>query len=455
VPTPVLETDPSSPQPLASVGIVGGGQLAWMLAEAAVALGLELHVQTPDADDPAVRRATSAVIAPLEDGAATADLARRCGAVSFENEWLPLAPLAPLAEAGVAFLPSLEALAPLVSKRAQRKLLHDLHLPAPQWCPLESVLSPAPDSSTSGAVPAASTSPVDGSSGSPAAGAPPPSAAPAGPAAFAPSAASGDATPFPELHLPEGFQFPLMAKASQGGYDGRGTRTVADLEELRQLLTSVDPAGWILEELVPFERELALIACRDRLGNVVCFPLVETHQHQHVCDWVLYPAPVDHAVRAFGRNVAASLLTALDYVGVLTVEFFWGPRGLQVNELAPRTHNSGHLTIEAFRHSQFEQQLRAVAGLPLGLIEPLLEGALMVNLLGLRDGDSDHAAERQALEQLEGARLHWYGKRGGGLGRKLGHLTLPLAGSSVGEREEQRRRRLSEVRAIWPLPEGL
>ena len=217
----------------------------------------------------------------------------------------------------------------------------------------------------------------------------------------------------------------------------------------------MDPAGWILEELVPFERELALTACRDRLGNVVCFPLVETHQHQHVCDWVLYPAPVDHAVRAFGRNVAASLLTALDYVGVLTVEFFWGPRGLQVNELAPRTHNSGHLTIEAFRHSQFEQQLRAVAGLPLGLIEPLLEGALMVNLLGLRDGDGEHAAERQALEQLEGARLHWYGKRGGGLGRKLGHLTLPLVGSSVAEREEQRRRRLAEVRAIWPLPEGL
>ena len=315
------------------------------------------------------------------------------------------------------------------------------------------MLSPAPDFST----PSASTSPVDGFSGSPAAGAPPPSAAPAGPAAFAPSTTPGDATPFPELHLPEGFQFPLMAKASQGGYDGRGTRTVADLEELRQLLTSVDPAGWILEELVPFERELALTACRDRLGNVVCFPLVETHQHQHVCDWVLYPAPVDHAVRAFGRNVAASLLTALDYVGVLTVEFFWGPRGLQVNELAPRTHNSGHLTIEAFRHSQFEQQLRAVAGLPLGLIEPLLEGALMVNLLGLRDGDGDgeHAAERQALEQLEGARLHWYGKRGGGLGRKLGHLTLPLAGSSVAELEEQRRRRLAEVRAIWPLPEGL
>ena len=442
-----METDSAAPLPLASVGIVGGGQLAWMLAEAAASLGLELHVQTPAADDPAVRRASSAVIAPLEDGDATAELARRCGAISFENEWLPLEPLRPLAEAGVAFLPSLEALAPLVSKRAQRQLLQELHLPCPQWCALEAVLPPPDPSPASGADPAAP--------GAPTASGQAPAAAPPASAASTASAQGGSPAPAqPEPRLPDGFQFPLMAKASQGGYDGRGTRTIADQQALRQLLASVDPAAWILEEMVPFERELALTACRDRHGTVVCFPLVETHQHQHVCDWVLYPAPVDHAVRAYGRNVAASLLTALDYVGVLTVEFFWGPRGLQVNELAPRTHNSGHLTIEAFRHSQFEQQLRAVAGLPLGLIEPVLEGALMVNLLGLRDEDPDHGEERRALEQLEGAHLHWYGKRGGGRGRKLGHLTLPLAGRSDGEREEQRRRRLAEVRAIWPLPEG-
>jgi 5-(carboxyamino)imidazole ribonucleotide synthase len=246
-----------------------------------------------------------------------------------------------------------------------------------------------------------------------------------------------------------------MAKASQGGYDGRGTRTIVDLAALRHLLESVNPDQWILEEMVPFERELALTACRDRQGNLACFPLVETHQHQRVCDWVMYPAPVDHSVRTFGRNVAASLLTALDYVGVLTVEFFWGPRGLQVNELAPRTHNSAHLTIEAFRHSQFDQQLRIVAGLPLGLIVPELEGALMVNLLGLREGNDDHIAERRLLERLTGAHLHWYGKQGGGVGRKLGHLTLALEAHSAKERQEEAQRRLAEVRSIWPLPEGV
>ncbi|MEB3255203.1 MAG: ATP-grasp domain-containing protein [Synechococcaceae cyanobacterium] len=432
---------PSAPSlPLGGIGIVGGGQLALMLAEAAAALGLELHVQTPQADDPAVGLATSTVLAPLHDAQATAALARRCGAISFENEWLPLEPLRPLAQAGVTFAPSLDALAPLVSKRSQRQLLQDLHLPTPRWCPLEAVLAPLPD-------PGDDEDPPHGG------------AAPTPSPSLASAAASGSGVApapvaDPQPRLPEGFSFPVMAKASRGGYDGRGTRCLADLEALQQLLAAVEPADWILEEQVPFACELALTACRDRQGNLACFPLVQTHQHRHVCDWVLYPAPVDHAVRSFGRNVAASLLTALDYVGVLTVEFFWGPHGLQVNELAPRTHNSGHLTIEAFRHSQFEQQLRAVAGLPLGLIEPQLEGALMVNLLGLRNDDPDHAAERRALEQLEGARLHWYGKRGGGVGRKLGHITLPLRGSTEAEREDQRRRRLAEVRAIWPLQPG-
>jgi 5-(carboxyamino)imidazole ribonucleotide synthase len=431
---PVVETDSSQTLPLRSIGVVGGGQLALMLADAAQGLNLELHVQTPSAEDPAAQRATSAVIAPLRDVQATRELARRCGAISFENEWLPLEPLQPLADGGVVFLPGLQALRPLVSKQSQRQLLADLHLPSPRWCPLAAALAPPPPADEPG---------PDRVSDAPAAPCPPPL-----PQAAPTPGGSGEA------RLPQGFQFPLMAKASQGGYDGRGTRTIADLNALCHLLESVNPDQWILEEMVPFERELALTACRDRQGNLACFPLVETHQHQRVCDWVMYPAAVDHSVRAFARNVAASLLTALDYVGVLTVEFFWGPRGLQVNELAPRTHNSAHLTIEAFRHSQFEQQLRVVAGLPLGRIVPQLEGALMVNLLGLREGNDDHIAERRALERLSGAHLHWYGKPGGGVGRKLGHLTLTLEADNAQDRQVEAARLLAEVRAIWPLPEG-
>jgi len=413
----------ATPAPLDAIAIVGGGQLAWMLAEAARDLGVAVHVQTPGAEDPATRAAASVVLAPVDDVNATRELAGRCGAISFENEWVPLEDLRALEGPALRFLPGLDALQPLVSKAGQRRLLGDLHLPAPRWCPLADVLQPEPPLPQSrdadGLPPVAPLLPLQ---------------APALP------------------RLPEGFAFPLMAKASRGGYDGRGTVPVADLGELEELLDHVDPDDWILEELVGFEQELALVACRDRQGQVACYPLVQTHQHSRVCDWVLFPAPVDHRVEVFARNVAASLLTALDYVGVLSIEFFYGPSGLQVNELAPRTHNSGHLTIEACRTSQFAQQVRIVAGLPMGSTEAVVPGALMVNLLAPEAGDDEQLARRRALEALPGAHLHWYGKRGGGVGRKLGHLTLLLDGTTVEQRELQRQRLLAEVRAIWPLP---
>ena len=417
------------------MGIVGGGQLAWMLAEAASALGVDLHVQTPSRDDPATRRAHSVVVAPLDDVGATRQLAERCAAVSFENEWIPLQALAPLAAEGVQFVPSLQALEPLVDKRRQRQLLDALNLPTLRWCSLEAVLQPPPLRPLAEAA-ATQVAPSDGGSRD------------APPLAGGPEAVSLA----PEPALPDGFAFPVMAKAATGGYDGRGTRVLHGQADLEALLSEVDPSGWILEELVHFDQELALVACRDRQGCLELFPLVQTHQHRQVCDWVLFPAEVDHAVEAFARNVAASLLTALDYVGVLSIEFFYGPGGLQINEIAPRTHNSGHYTIEACGCSQFEQQVRIVTGMPLGSTQPRLPGALMVNLLGSPATGSPEELEQrlQRLRQLPGVYLHWYGKCGHRPGRKLGHLTIPLQAASADERRLESRRWLEQVRAIWP-----
>ena len=430
-PTAPAAASPDTPsqQALAAIGIVGGGQLAWMLADAASQLGVALHVQTPAADDPAAERAASLVLAPVDDVAATRQLAERCGAISFENEWIPIDSLEVLAEEGVQFIPGLHALHPLVSKRSQRELLNQLHLPAPRWCPLQAVYPPLPPDPPAAEVSAASDQLI-----------------------VRPEAdtAAQDASAGPRL--PEGFRFPVMAKACIGGYDGKGTLPLHSQAELEALLADVEIGGWILEEMVAFQQELALVACRDRAGNVVCFPLVQTHQHRQVCDWVLFPAPVDQSVVSFARNVAASLLTALDYVGVLSIEFFYGPGGLQVNELAPRTHNSGHFTIEACHSSQFEQQVRIVAGLPLGSVEPRIPGAVMVNLLGFEDSGSDYAELRQRLAELPGSSLHWYGKRQAHPGRKLGHLCLVLESHTPAERALELERRLAEVRAIWPLP---
>ena len=367
-----------------------------MLAAAARELKVPLHVLTPGANDPATSLASSVVLAQLDDVVATRELARRSAAITFENEWVDLSALAPLSFEGVVFLPSLEALARLVSKRDQRQLLQDLGLPCPRWCDLP----------TSGL-------------------------------------------------LPDGFNYPLMAKASTGGYDGKGTAVLRSPEDLTALLARVPLGDWILEEFVDFELELSQLACRDRAGNVQCYPLVQTHQHQQVCDWVLAPASVPHAVQAYARNIVASLLTAITYVGVLSIELFYGPGGLQVNEIAPRTHNSGHFTIEAAITSQFEQQVRIVAGLPMGPVELRVPGALMVNLLGFENSEADYQRQRDELAALPQATVHWYGKQGSSPGRKLGHVTLLLTGAPAGERAGQAEQLLERVRTIWPMPPDL
>lgn len=416
------------------VGVVGGGQLAWMLAQAAIDLGVDLNVQTPHPEDPAAGLAAKLVLADLEDWCATRTMAQGCTAISFENEWLQLAELEQLRDEGVRFLPSLESLGPLISKRAQRELLDRLHLPCPRWCPLNDVLIPMPVA----APPLAATvqDPMGQSSD---------------PNPTLDSSSQGRKPSAPRL--PEGFRFPLMAKAVNGGYDGKGTIPLKNQGELEALLAHVDPIGWILEEMVAFDQELAMVACRDQRGKVACFPLVETHQHQRVCEWVVFPASANHATRAFAHNVAASLLTALDYVGVMGIEFFYGHQGMQVNELAPRTHNSGHLTIEACSVSQFEQQVRIVAGLPMGSTDPIVLGALMVNLLGFESAVSDYVERRHSLAALPGASLYWYGKRKACPGRKLGHLTVLLESEIPAERQIEVNRRLAEIRKIWPLPQ--
>ena len=433
-----------------AIGIVGGGQLAWMLAESARRHNVPLHVQTPGAQDPAVAIATSVVLAEVRDVAGTAELARRCQAISFENEWVDLDGLAPLEAAGVHFVPRLDALRPLVSKRSQRELLQRFNLPSPRWFPLEQLAFQAqepPDDRSDGA---ADSGGAGGAGGGGQNGG---GVDPAGPAAGSSVDAVGLASP----RLPDGFGYPVMAKAASGGYDGRGTVLLRDTAELEALLERVTPAEWIVEEYVTFEQELAVVAARDSQGEVVVFPLVQTQQHGQVCDWVLAPLEASQALEQAVRNIAASLLTSLNYVGVLAIEFFYGPHGLLINELAPRTHNSGHYTIEACTVSQFDQQLRVVGGAP--ALEPdlVVPGALMVNLLGFENRDvadtaADYASQREALAALPEAHLHWYGKAGSSIGRKLGHVTLLLRQADPEARRQEAMERLAQVRQIWPLP---
>ena len=379
------------------IGVVGGGQLARMLVQAAAQRDVPIAVQTSDAADPAAGLASRLVAADPRDVAGTRELVVGCDGITFENEWVNIDALLPLEQQGVRFQPSLAALSPLVDKLSQRQLLDDLAIPSPPWCPL-SLISPA------------------------------------------------------QPALPQGWTFPVMAKASRGGYDGKGTVVLRDIDGLAQLLRAVPADDWLLESWVDYELELALVVSRDQRGRIRHFPLVQTHQHQQVCDWVLAPAPVDPSVAALAYNVAASLMTKLGYVGVLALEFFYGPAGLQVNEIAPRTHNSGHFSIEACTSSQFDQQLCIAAGLPVPDPELKSRGALMVNLLGLDPERHLPLDQRlEALEALPGLHLHWYGKSPETPGRKLGHVTLLLEGDTLLKRRDEAESALAAIRRIWPL----
>jgi 5-(carboxyamino)imidazole ribonucleotide synthase len=379
------------------IGVVGGGQLARMLVQAAAQRDVPIAVQTSDPADPAAGLASRLVAADPRDVAGTRELVVGCDGITFENEWVNIDALLPLEQQGVRFQPSLAALSPLVDKLSQRQLLDDLAIPSPPWCPL-SLISPA------------------------------------------------------QPALPQGWTFPVMAKASRGGYDGKGTVVLRDIDGLAQLLRAVPADDWLLESWVDYELELALVVSRDQRGRIRHFPLVQTHQHQQVCDWVLAPAPVDPSVAALAYNVAASLMTKLGYVGVLALEFFYGPAGLQVNEIAPRTHNSGHFSIEACTSSQFDQQLCIAAGLPVPDPELKSRGALMVNLLGLDPERHPPLDQRlEVLEAIPGLHLHWYGKSPETPGRKLGHVTLLLEGDTLLKRRDEAESALAAIRRIWPL----
>jgi 5-(carboxyamino)imidazole ribonucleotide synthase len=343
------------------IGVIGGGQLAWMMASAAAELGIELVIQTPDATDVAVSLAEEVVFAEVDDVAATKILATKCDVITFENEFVDLDGLGKI---DAVFLPPLTALAPLLDKYTQRCYLRDLGLPVPKFALLE---QPA---------------------------------------------------------LPSGCEFPVVVKARRNGYDGQGTFIIKDKSTLVSLYHRYPDTPFLIEEFVDFDRELAVIAARGVNGEIVIYPILETQQEDQVCRRVFTLDDLSDQIVETCNSIASKLLISLDVIGVFGIELFATSDGrILVNEIAPRTHNSGHLTIEACVTSQFSQLIRAVAGLPLGSTELTCTGAVMINLLGYEDSQSDYLVKRQQLSSLPNTYVHWYGKQSR-VGRKLGHVTI-------------------------------
>ncbi len=378
------------------IGVVGGGQLAMMLVEAGKKRDIDVVVQTAARTDPAAKKTKQVILSEPTNPDGTKLLAEKCNSITFENEWVDITSLLSLQNDGISFFPKLESILPLLNKISQRELLNKLDIPCPDWISI----------------------PLKNRS---------------------------------KFELPEGWTYPLMAKAATGGYDGKGTKIIKNSKQLKELLEIKTEEQWMLEKWISFEKELSIVSSRDSKGIIRCLPIAETYQFKQVCDWVLVPADVNHSVGLMVKNIASSLLAELDYVGVIAIEFFYGMDGLLVNEIAPRTHNSGHFSIDACSSSQFDQQICISSGINVPMPKMLADGALMVNLLGLSRNYPITLTKRlEDLRNIPGLNLHWYGKEDEKKGRKLGHVTYLLTEKDFLSRKEEAMKILDTIRSIWP-----
>lgn len=350
-----------------TVGVVGAGQLARMMAEAASPLDIRIVLLAASPDDGAAKVVPDVIVGSPDDPAKVRELAERCDVLTFDHELVDPETLAGLERDGHAVYPSAATMALAQNKRRQRAELSAMDLPMPAFRDVET---------------------------------------------------ADDVAAFADEH-----GWPVVAKASRGGYDGRGVWVVASEEEARTVVAEAHEAGLelLVEEHVPLDLELAVLVARRPNGEITVWEPVETVQREGVCNELLVPVRVDDRLAAEAVGYARRIAAEIDAVGVLAIEFFISKGRVLINELAPRPHNSGHWTIEGAETSQFEQHLRAVLDWPLGDTRLLADVVATENVLGPEDG-SDPLARLPAALGVRGAHVHLYGKEARA-GRKLGHVT--------------------------------
>ncbi|HEX8459525.1 MAG TPA: 5-(carboxyamino)imidazole ribonucleotide synthase [Pyrinomonadaceae bacterium] len=350
--------------PGATIGVLGSGQLGRMFAMAARRMGYLVHTFSPETDTPTGQVADVEVTAAYEDLDAVREFASRVEVVTFEFENVPAATVEAI-EGLVPVRPNGAALYTTQHRLREKTFLQRAGFPVTPFRRIN-------------------------------------------------ARAELDAA-LAELGCP------AVLKTAGFGYDGKGQRLIKSIDESAEAYHSLGGQEAILEAFVDFEREVSVVCARGTDGQTAHFGVVENSHERHILDCTVAPARVSPEVARRATEIAESLLAQLDMVGVLCVEFFHTrDGGLFVNELAPRPHNSGHFSIDASATSQFEQQVRAVCGLPLGSTEQLRPAA-MANLLGdlWRDGEPDW----RAACAVPHVKLHLYGKHEARAGRKMGHLT--------------------------------
>lgn len=368
-----------------TIGIVGGGQLGRMLTEAATALGYKVVVLDPSENCPAAQAGAEQIVGDLYDKKALQALSDKADYLTVEIEHLDAKILAELAASGKPVNPSPQTIALIQDKLTQKQFLQQHNVPVADFCKITAAKSA-------------------------------------------------------EQALRD-FGGKMLLKARRGAYDGRGNVLVSNAEELARALASFEDKPLYAEKFVPFKKELAVMVARDRQGNAITYPVTETIHQRNICVETLTPADVPQETTEAAKQAALSVAQSLEGAGVFGVEMFLTEDGqILVNEVAPRVHNSGHYTIEACRTSQFEQHIRAITGLELGPADMIVPAAVMVNILGERNGP----VELKGLEQASAdphTTVHIYGKSPTKVDRKMGHIT------ATGETVAEARRRAEQARA--------
>ena len=358
--------------PGAVLGVLGSGQLGRMFAIAARRMGYRVHTFSPADDTPTGQVADVEVTAPYDDLDALRAFARHVDVVTFEFENVPIDAIEAI-EALTPVRPSGVALHTTQQRAREKTFLADRGIPTASFMA---------------------------------------------------------ATTLDELWSAVAqVGSPAIVKTAAFGYDGKGQHRVTTPADVEHIWTAIGYQAAVVEKFISLQAELSIIAARGLDGAVVEYAPFENRHHDHILDVTTSPAQVPPAVASRAGEITRTILEELQYVGVLCVEFFLSTDGeLLVNEIAPRPHNSGHLTFDAAITSQFEQQVRAICGLPLGS-PALLRPSAMANLLGdlWSDGEPNWAAAMRYPE----VKLHLYGKSDPRPGRKMGHLTA--MGSTVQE----------------------
>ena len=358
----------SHPYPIARIGIIGGGQLGRMTVMAAKRLGFHCIVLDPFKGSPAGQVSMRCIVGEYHDADKLKELVQASTVTTFEIEDIDVRPLIPLQAQGHAIYPSPKLLATVQDKLTQKQALRKAGIPTSEFIACDN-----PD---------------------------------------APDAAET----FRQ------FGYPLVQKARRGGYDGRGVAILRGVEDFGNRLKTPS----LLERYVENEKELAVMVARGRDGHTQCYPVVEmTFQQTNTLDMLLAPARVRDDIAEQARDIARGTVEALGGVGVFGVELFLTHKGeVLVNEIAPRTHNSGHYTLEACVTDQFEQHLRAVTGLPLGSTRQMCP-AVMINLLGEPGYRGTPIIKGlEAALAIPGVCVHIYGKETTRPHRKMGHVTV-------------------------------